>query len=400
MLRVCFFTILLSAHMALAQTNPIALWSFDESSGSTALDSSGNNHSATILGAGYVPGRTNNSLFFSGTNNYASISDAAGGGTAPTGLDIGTRDWSAAAWIRTTNSGMLLTKMGYVGGSNPDAWGLSISGNGTVGAVLHKASVATVNIFAGDGAIVNDGQWHHVAVVFNRAGNIVRYVDGIATGTPYSLASLSGQSVDNVNQLRIGARDQAGYEVYFLGAIDDARVYSRALTSGEVAALAGVPPPPPPPQPLWSAPVSLVSAYGSIALGNRVHIVGHTGGSLVYRNSQDNGATWSAPSIVAPASVNYPMQYGGLFSIGDTVYLLTAAGDMGAVSQPLDFRKSTNNGVTWSAPIRITLPGQEIRRAIIMAYGNPVHVFGGQSDANGYGTGVFYFRSTNGNKTH
>jgi hypothetical protein len=196
--------------------------------------------------------------------------------------------------------------------------------------------------------------------------------------------------------LRIGARDQSGDEIYFKGLIDDARVYARALSPQEIAALAGVTPPPPPPQPVWSTPVSLVSAYGRIALGNRVHVVGHTGGNLVYRSSQDNGATWSAASIVAPASVNYPMQYGGLFSIGDTVYLLTAAGDMGAVSQPLDFRKSTNNGATWTSPVRITLPGQEIRRAIIMAYSNNVHVFGGQSDANGYGTGVFYFRSTNG----
>ena len=61
---------------------------------------------------------------------------------------------------------------------------------------------------------------------------------------------------------------------------------------------------------------------------------------------------------------------GGLFASGDTVYLLTAAGDMGAYSQPLDFRKSTNNGATWSSPIRITLPGQEIRRANIVAQGS------------------------------
>jgi hypothetical protein len=95
------------------------------------------------------------------------------------------------------------------------------------------------------------------------------------------------------------------------------------------------------------------------------------------------------------------MQYGGLYAVGDTVYLLTAAGDMGAYSQPLDFRKSTNNGAAWTAPIRITLPGQEIRRANIVASGQTVHVFGGQSDAsaNGYGTGVFYFRSTNGGAT-
>ena len=377
-------------------SNLVAYWAFDEGSGTSAVDSSGNNHSASVVSASYVPGLSNSCLSFNGSNSYAFIPDSSAGGTTAVGLDIGTRDWTVTAWIKTTNSGMVVTKMGFVGGGQPDGWGLSISGNGTVGAVLHKSNVGTVNIFAGDGKLVNDGQWHHVAVVFNRAANMIRYVDGAASGTQYSLASLNGQSLDSTNQLRIGARDQSGDEIYLKGLIDDARVYSRALAPEEIAALAGVQPPPPPPQPVWSTPVSLISAYGRIALGNRVHVVGHTGGNLVYRSSQDNGATWSAPSIVAPASVNYPMQYGGLFSIGDTVYLLTAAGDMGAVSQPLDFRKSTNNGATWTSPVRITLPGQEIRRAIIMAYSNSVHVFGGQSDANGYGTGVFYFRSTNG----
>jgi len=376
-------------------TNPIALWAFDEGAGTTAFDSSGNNHSASIIGAAYATGWSNTCLSINGSNSYAFIPDSSAGGTTGAGLDIGTRDWTIAAWINTTNSGMVVTKMGFVGGANPDGWGLSISGNGTVGAVLHKANVDTVNIFAGDGKLVNDGQWHHVAAVFNRAGNMIRCVDGIASGTQWTLAALSGQSLDNTNQLRIGARDQSGDEVYFKGRIDDARVYARALSPEEIASLAGVQPPKPPP---WSTPLSLVDAYGRIAFGNRVHVVGHISGNLVYRSSQDNGAAWSAPSVVAPASSNYPMQYGGLYAVGDTVYLLTAAGDMGAVSQPLDFRKSTNNGATWTSPIRITQPGQEIRRANIIAVGQTVHVFGGQSDPNpnGYGTGVFYFRSRNG----
>ena len=46
---------------ALAQVanDPIALWAFDEASGTTALDSSGNNHAGTIVGATYVTGRSN-----------------------------------------------------------------------------------------------------------------------------------------------------------------------------------------------------------------------------------------------------------------------------------------------------------------------------------------------------
>lgn len=371
----------------------IAHWSFDEGSGTNALDSSTNNHDGTIVGATYVLGRFDDALSFNGANSYVFISDSQSGGTSGSGLDIGTRDWTVSAWVKTTASGMVVTKMGFVGGANPDGWGLSVSGNGTVGALLHKSGGGTVNIFAGDGAIVNDGQWHHVAVVFNRAANMVRYVDGAASGTQYSLSSLSGQSIDSTKQLRIGARAQTGDEIYFNGLVDDVSVFARVLSVEEIASLAGVEPPKPP---VWSPPVSLVSAYGRIALGNRVHVVGHSGGNLVHRSSQDNGATWSAPSIVAPASVNYPMQYGGLFAVDDTVYLLTAVGDMGPSSQPLDFRKSTNNGATWSNPIRITRTGEEIRRANIAASGNAVHVFGGQSGAGGYGTGIFYFRSTNG----
>ena len=370
----------------------LAWWRFDEGSGVTALDSSTNNHAGTIVGATYASGRFNGALSFSGAG-YVFLSDAQAGGSTGTGLDMGTRDWTVSAWVKGTASGMVVTKMGFVGGSNPDGWGMSVSANGTLGAVLHKSGVGTVNIFAGDGTTVTNGQWHHVAVVFNRTGAMIRYVDGASSGTQDSLASLNGQSIDNPRQLRIGARDQSGDEIYFNGLIDDVRVYGRALSPQEIAALAGVEPPKPP---VWSAPVTLVTAQGRIAVANRVHVVGHAGGNLVHRTSQDNGATWSAPATIAPALVNYPMQYGGLYTVGDTVYLLTAAGDMGPSSQPLDFRKSTNNGAMWSSPIRITRPGQEIRRANIVARGDTVHVFGGQSGAGGYGTGIFYFRSTNG----
>jgi hypothetical protein len=377
---------------AQATNDAAAHWKFDEGSGTNALDSSGNNRTGSISGAVYAPGRLNSALSFNGPGNYVFVSDAQAGGATGAGLDMGTRDWTVAAWIRTTASGMVVTKMGFIGGANPDGWGASISGNGTVGGVIHKSNVGNVNIFAGDGATVNDGQWHHITVVFNRSANMVRYVDGVPTGSQYSMAALNGQSLDSTKQVRIGARDQAGDEIYFNGLIDDVRVYARALTAGEIAVLAGVQPPA---QPVWSAPASLVPNYGRIALGNRVHVVGHSSGNLVHRSSPDNGATWSLPFTIAPASTNYPMQYGGLFAVGDAVYLLTASGDMGPSSQPLDFRKSTNNGATWSRPIRITRSGEEIRRANIVARSNFVHVFGGQSGGGGYGTGIYYFRSTN-----
>jgi concanavalin A-like lectin/glucanase superfamily protein len=248
---VAFCMLLPVGAVAQVPMDAVGYWKFDESSGTTALDSSTNGHIGTIQGASYVPGISNYALAFNGSNTFVFASDAVVGGTSGAGLDIGTREWTVAAWIKMTGSGMVVTKMGWIGGSNPDGWGMSVSANGTLGAVLHKSNVGTVNIFAGDGNIVNDGRWHHVGVVFNRSANMVRYVDGASTGTQNDLTFLGGQSIDNTKQLRIGARDEMGDEIFFNGLIDDVRIYARALSPTEIASLAGVEPPPPP---VWSPP--------------------------------------------------------------------------------------------------------------------------------------------------
>ncbi len=148
----------------------------------------------------------------------------------------------------------------------------------------------------------------------------------------------------------------------------------------------------------WSAPRSLVDDLGRLAIGNQVHVVGHTGNQLVHRRSADDGATWSAASVIAPASGNFPAMYGGLFAEGDTVYLITASSNMdssaAAGGTQLDFRKSSNNGATWSAPVRITSASTPIFRARIAARGEYVHVAGTsnpQSNAS-----FWYFRSADG----
>lgn len=148
--------------------------------------------------------------------------------------------------------------------------------------------------------------------------------------------------------------------------------------------------------PPWSNPISLVQSNGRLAQGNRLHVVGHIGANLVHRQSRDDGANWTAPTTIAGAASDFPMQYGGLFAQGDTVYLLTAAGDMGGSAQPADFRKSIDNGQTWSSPIRLTGSDQGLRRARIVAHDNYVHVAGLGTEKNGF---VLYFRSADGGKT-
>jgi hypothetical protein len=151
----------------------------------------------------------------------------------------------------------------------------------------------------------------------------------------------------------------------------------------------------------WSSPTSLVDDLGRLAIANRVHVVGHTGGQLVHRSSADQGLNWTAPKVIAPAAGNYPGMYGGLFALGDGVYLVTAVDDMAssatAGGRQLDFRRSLDNGLTWSLPVRITKPGQGVFRMRIAANAGYVHVVGGGAPTPE--GSVLYFRSTNGGAT-
>src|SRR5437764_10012120 len=108
------------AHLIAAtpENLPVAYWKFDELSGSFAIDSAGNGHTGSIVGTVRSPGKMGGALSFNGVNDYVFASDVQSGGTTGAGLDMGTRNWTIAAWVQTTSSGMVVTKMGFVGGSN------------------------------------------------------------------------------------------------------------------------------------------------------------------------------------------------------------------------------------------------------------------------------------------
>ena len=83
------------------------------------------------------------------------------------------------------------------------------------------------------------GTWHHVAGVLNLDGVSILYVDGQVAATGTLGAVYPGEAAD---------LELAGYNGqlahYFVGALDEVQVFSRALTTGEVASLYTRPGPP------------------------------------------------------------------------------------------------------------------------------------------------------------
>jgi len=100
---------------------------------------------------------------------------------------------------------------------------------------------------------VNDGQWHHIAGVYDGTDNrIFLYVDGVEDVNQVTSGSISTNSAP----VYIGENsEQRGR--YFNGAIDQVRIYNKALTAPEIATIFG-----------GSAPTSDLVGYWSMDWGN------------------------------------------------------------------------------------------------------------------------------------
>jgi hypothetical protein len=98
----------------------------------------------------------------------------------------------------------------------------------------------------GSAAIINNGGWHHAAAVMSTDSTLEMYIDGILQpqdATPIATVTFPTA----MNSFSIGAfqRTSSGNLVVqdaFRGDVDDPRLYSHALTIGEVRLLAGLKP--------------------------------------------------------------------------------------------------------------------------------------------------------------
>src|SRR5436309_1682736 len=149
--------------------------------------------------------------------------------TAP-GISVPALDFTVAAWFNwTTNPSPYYS--GIQGGGY--SWELRIQNDGRLAIVFYQAIAPDVVTSVGSVLAYNDGTWHHVAGVL-RFGLAELYVDGtlVAQATTNSVTSVRTSTLTEIGRF---ASD-------YIGDIDEVRVFSRALSAAEIAALAPVPP--------------------------------------------------------------------------------------------------------------------------------------------------------------
>jgi len=146
-------------------------------------------------------------------------------------------DFSMSAWIKTSSS----LRQDIAGGgdaattSDGKHWEVFVWTNGTLSAFIDDGTNTAVT--TADGATINDGNWHHVVVIFDRDGNVTRYVDGDQTGTQDSISSVGDISSTEGTAIQAIGRRGNFVGTYFDGLLDDIRIYNRALPASQAQEL-------------------------------------------------------------------------------------------------------------------------------------------------------------------
>ena len=200
--------------------------SLDEGQGNSASDSIDSGRKGAVKGSSHwVDGKFGKAFRLDG-KNYIEFGDHAN-------FDR-TDAFSFGAWIRPEGNGAPLAKMND--GNKFRGWDLYLNG-GNVGMHLISAWPNDALKVMSNGKVQN-GKWNHVFVTHDGSGTaagVKVYINGKSQGLKVEQNNLRSSTRSKAS-LKIGRR-QPGSP--YKGQIDDVRIYGRALSGAEVAALSG-----------------------------------------------------------------------------------------------------------------------------------------------------------------
>ncbi|HMF42067.1 MAG TPA: LamG domain-containing protein, partial [Polyangia bacterium] len=209
----------------------IAFWRFDEGSGTTVVDSSGNGQTLTLSASGsdWATGHAGGGLSVDGTSGYAGVVPFNGQEL----YSYPVYNLSFSAWIKPDPAAASLSFATAVARAHEDYlfedfWlGLV---DGRPACMIHnpnwQGAVAT--------AAAPAGAWTHIACTYDSTIAVTLYVDGA-----YAASTSSTEGLGPIpTRILVGAAETDALQAFFPGVIDDVRIYKTTLTLSEVASIA------------------------------------------------------------------------------------------------------------------------------------------------------------------
>jgi hypothetical protein len=196
-------------------TGLVAAYGFNEGSGTTSADGSGNGHTATLVGGpSWVAGQFGAALSFNGSSSYAT-----------TGLTTNLPNWTISGWVWSPAA----PANGAPSGPIHREANYQIVWNHTAAAFRGVAAVRVGGAWyaASFGALAAN-TWYYLAATYD-GETLNAYTNGVlATSNP----APSGPPDADPNALTIGRHAAANQ--FFQGIVDNVRIYNRALSGAEI----------------------------------------------------------------------------------------------------------------------------------------------------------------------
>lgn len=223
---------------------PVGYWDFNEGSGTTSNDKSGNGNIGT-LSAGmtqddWLPGKYGNALDFDGTNDFVSVG---------TGINKTHGTGTINFWMNSTNdTGRTVFYMG-IGNLSGDRL-VVYTGNGVTGGLTDEiVTIAKITNTSNPNWIVGyttsnraelfDGNWHYVSIVFHGGSTTYPsiYIDGVLKtttstdpGPPDYDYGFASADYAYIGASRVSGADNS----FYLGKLDDFKIYDYVRTGTQI----------------------------------------------------------------------------------------------------------------------------------------------------------------------
>jgi hypothetical protein len=208
----------------------VSWWKLDDGTGSTAYDSAGDNNGILVGDPCWTSGHIDGALEFDGSGDLVDC-----------GNDVSISDlsiFSISLWFKTDivpGSGAHPRLIGQRELSD-GAWSFILHGDYS-GRLTGRIETSGTAAVGRSNFIAEVGQWYHAVMTYDDSGDrTVRvYVDGEEQSYMLQTAGTGTMSADPSIKVAIGNRIGGGKG--WDGVIDDARIYDRALSAGEILQL-------------------------------------------------------------------------------------------------------------------------------------------------------------------
>ena len=282
-----------------APNDYIAYLAVDETTGTTASDSSGNGNTGTLINSPlWTGGKTGNSLLFNGSTSYAKITNSTSLST--------TSGFTYSYWVKGSsfsNTPIIMNNhimsagspisgiVTWIGTDSKPAFQLRL--NNTCCQTLYTNSIISTN------------KWYHITNTWNGSSMQI-YVNGILDNT---LAVSGTLQINRDTYIGVNADEISKttpvYSNQLNGSIDEIRIYNRALSPNEVSVLYNY-------SPLFSPCINSTGGTITNSGGYRIHTF--TSGTSTFTPS---GSCNAEVLVVAGGggggyySASYPQSGGG-----------------------------------------------------------------------------------------